>query len=424
MTRVPSWINGTIIWGDKTLQASTFADDPNPHVNPVPADLDWNSLRADYISQTDAIAQTIASAFGIGGTPASGIVMLVNDNPLGNPITSTAPVVLSVGNTSANKLGVANIQYYLVGSTGVVDLNGQSNPSMYGLNFVPTMSNTGAATTVNVLAGAKVLPRTTGLGSNTITSLIGLEVGFAHLSTIPTVTNAYGVKIDPFGRSTYAAAYGVDIGAITGPTVKVGIREQSTGVNLLSSKTRIGDQTTPTEVLESAANILAATNLKQNTSPGSPVSVGTANSAGSSVLVPALDHVHNAAHPLLDGSLDNDTAAGSVTRGDVIVGNSTPQWKRLGIGPSGQYLRSNGTDIGYSAIQSSDLPPTPFSVQDNGGNVVGSQSTVQFSNNGGVQFQITNDTVNNRVIVAASHAFTPPVFPPQPTFTSGWGGGW
>jgi hypothetical protein len=47
---------------------------------------------------------------------------------------------------------------------------------------------------------------------------------------------------------------------------------------------------------------------------------------------------------LLDGSAHTDTAAGTVVRGDVIVGNSTPKWARLALGTVGRVLRSDGTD--------------------------------------------------------------------------------
>ena len=50
---------------------------------------------------------------------------------------------------------------------------------------------------------------------------------------------------------------------------------------------------------------------------------------------------------LLDGSAHTDTVAGTVVRGDVIVGNSTPKWARLAIGSAGRVLRSNGTDTDW-----------------------------------------------------------------------------
>jgi len=64
MARVPAWTLGTIFWGDKTLQAAQFADDPNPNAHPQPSDTDLNSLIADYVSETDSNAQTIASVLG------------------------------------------------------------------------------------------------------------------------------------------------------------------------------------------------------------------------------------------------------------------------------------------------------------------------------------------------------------------------
>jgi hypothetical protein len=63
------------------------------------------------------------------------------------------------------------------------------------------------------------------------------------------------------------------------------------------------------------------------------------------------------AHAILDGSVHTDSAAGAVARGALIVGQGeTPKWTRLLIGTSGKYLRSDGTDAGWSAIGSADLP--------------------------------------------------------------------
>lgn len=48
-------------------------------------------------------------------------------------------------------------------------------------------------------------------------------------------------------------------------------------------------------------------------------------------------------HDLLDGTLDQDTVAGSVVAGDVIVGNTTPKWSRLAVGTPGQLLSPRGS---------------------------------------------------------------------------------
>ncbi len=368
MARVPAWTLGTIAWGDKILQAAQFADDPNPHTNPQPSDIDINSLIADYVSKTDANSQTIASALGLGTIPSANQLCLIQDNAFGSPITVASPTILTLSPASSpqSKLGLSNQTYNYLSAAGSLDVNGQTSPNLTGLLFQPTLINSGAAVTMPNVVAIKAIPKTTSFGANTITNLIGVEVGTVHLISNPTVTSAYGVKIDAMGKSTYATIYGIDIGTLTG-TTKIGIREQSTGVNLLTGKTRFGDQTTPTETLEALGNILATTNLKQSTSPGTPATVGTANAAGAGPLVPWLDHVHKADHALLDGSLINDSLAGTVARGDLIAGNATPKWARLAVGTVGQYLKTDGTDVLWKTFEQAEAASTP---------VAGATSTV------------------------------------------------
>ena len=52
-------------------------------------------------------------------------------------------------------------------------------------------------------------------------------------------------------------------------------------------------------------------------------------------------------HPLLS-STHSDTQTATAIRGAIIVGNSTPAWSRLTLGPAGSMLRSTGTDLQYS----------------------------------------------------------------------------
>lgn len=52
-------------------------------------------------------------------------------------------------------------------------------------------------------------------------------------------------------------------------------------------------------------------------------------------------------HNLLS-STHSDTLTGSIARGDVIVGNSTPKWARLAVGTAGKFLRTDGTDVTWS----------------------------------------------------------------------------
>jgi hypothetical protein len=55
-------------------------------------------------------------------------------------------------------------------------------------------------------------------------------------------------------------------------------------------------------------------------------------------------------HNLLDGSVHSDTVAQSVSRGSLIVGNSTPKWDELVIGGASTLLKSDGTDASWGTV--------------------------------------------------------------------------
>jgi hypothetical protein len=54
-----------------------------------------------------------------------------------------------------------------------------------------------------------------------------------------------------------------------------------------------------------------------------------------------------APHAILSAT-HTDTLVGTVVRGDVIVGNSTPAWARLARGSANAFLRTDGTDVAWS----------------------------------------------------------------------------
>ncbi|KKL26577.1 hypothetical protein LCGC14_2393900, partial [marine sediment metagenome] len=63
-----------------------------------------------------------------------------------------------------------------------------------------------------------------------------------------------------------------------------------------------------------------------------------------------------AAHAILDGGTSHtDSVADGVTRGSIIIGNSTPKWDELVLGATKTYLRSDGTDPAWSTIASSEV---------------------------------------------------------------------
>ncbi|KKK94727.1 hypothetical protein LCGC14_2679950, partial [marine sediment metagenome] len=64
-------------------------------------------------------------------------------------------------------------------------------------------------------------------------------------------------------------------------------------------------------------------------------------------LTAASSGVGGGGHEILSAT-HTDALAGTVVRGDVIIGNTTPAWARLGLGAAGTILRSNGSDLGYT----------------------------------------------------------------------------
>lgn len=55
-------------------------------------------------------------------------------------------------------------------------------------------------------------------------------------------------------------------------------------------------------------------------------------------------------HALLDGTENNDTVAQTPSRGSLIVGNSTPKWDELVIGSASTLLQSDGTDASWNTV--------------------------------------------------------------------------
>jgi len=59
-------------------------------------------------------------------------------------------------------------------------------------------------------------------------------------------------------------------------------------------------------------------------------------------------------HNLLS-TTHSDTEADTVVQGDLIVGGSTPTWERLALGASGTFLKSDGSNPSWLALQASDI---------------------------------------------------------------------
>lgn len=81
-----------------------------------------------------------------------------------------------------------------------------------------------------------------------------------------------------------------------------------------------------------------------------------------------------ATHTLLNGTTHSDTVSQTVSRGSLVVGNSTPRWDELVIGSTSKHLYSNGTDAtweNFSVLSqvTPDLSADSFPIYDNSGAV-------------------------------------------------------
>jgi hypothetical protein len=85
--------------------------------------------------------------------------------------------------------------------------------------------------------------------------------------------------------------------------------------------------------------------------PGSNISISNTNGAGNTNIDITITGTGGGggSNALLDGSSHTDTLAGTVARGDLIIGNSTPKWARVALKRAGSNFTSDGTDANWRA---------------------------------------------------------------------------
>ena len=98
------------------------------------------------------------------------------------------------------------------------------------------------------------------------------------------------------------------------------------------------------------------------------------------------------ANALLDGSVHSDTVADTVTRGRLIIGNSTPAWGGLAVGGASTVLLSDGTDPSWSTILNAHVNASAalaYSKMQNTSGILGMRGIVKTA----------DETVNNSTVM-------------------------
>ncbi|MBM3136209.1 MAG: hypothetical protein FJZ89_13205, partial [Chloroflexi bacterium] len=129
---------------------------------------------------------------------------------------------------------------------------------------------------------------------------------------------------------------GLNVGSATGAAS--GQVKASAGLDLAGSKF----------VVDSSGNLTAVNNVAYSWPAAQGGATTYLTNNGSGTLTWATTAT-TTAHNVLSAT-HGDTAAGTVVRGDIIYGNSTPAWARLAVGAANAFLRTDGTDTGWSSF--------------------------------------------------------------------------
>lgn len=298
-----------------------------------------------------SVAMTVAptSVFGISGTPItiSGTLALTLDNQTGN-IVLASPSGGGSGEPAFRSL---------------VDADVPNDITIAGTNIVTwvAVNKTGSSL-------ADLATRSAGdLSTGTLALARLTDSGTANLPLV-----AGGGAGDPVFEA-------LDINTAANITGQL---------NAANFPTLTGDITTAGGAL---ATTLANTAVSA-ASYGSSTQVATFT-VDSKGRLTAASNVTVSTVALLDASRHSDTASDAPTRGSVIIGNSSSLWDELVVGTSGQFLRTDGTDITWG-VDGSSLTTL------NAGNI---SSGVLALNRGGTAAGLT--AVNGGVVYSTATVF-------------------
>ena len=164
----------------------------------------------------------------------------------------------------------------------------------------------------------------------------GYDDSLGRFTFIPDAVNTGEVFTGAVGNVQFGAAYLTSLNISTGSSDTYFLGTDGTGAGNWTSINNLA--------LDSSPNGTEDYVMTWDGSAGKHKKVLLTNIGGSAT-----------PHNLLDGTVNIDTVAASVQRGDIIVGNPSAKWDRLSKGTSGQYLKSNGTDVLYATIDISEV---------------------------------------------------------------------
>lgn len=243
------------------------------------------------------------------------------------------------------------------GNNVIVKTGGRGKPKYEG----------GASTAVSHAAGAKIMITDTWKNYADAATAIAtkLDTAGGTITGSLTITNDLIVSDDTqvIGDLTLTTPLSIasgGTGAITDTLARAALSAAKSGAN--SDITSLASLSTPLSVAQggTGANTLASNNLIKgngtgavaNLAPGTAGQVVTSN--GTDWLASDAPIV-GTAKALLSNVNTTDGNNDGVTRGALVVGNSTPKWSKLAVGVDGQVLKSDGTDVLWGSLY-----PTQF----------------------------------------------------------------
>lgn len=255
----------------------------------------------------------------------------------GAPVFSASPTLTNLtvtgtitGNVTGNITGNAATATALQTPRNIngVAFNGTANIT------VTAAAGTLTGTTLNATVVNSSLTSVGTLATLTVTATItGSVSGNAATATaLQTARTINGVSFDGTANITVTAA----AGTLTGTTLNATVVSSS----LTSVGTLTGGTTGAGFTIQFGVSTLTGT------IPTARLGSGTADNTtflrgDQTWATPAGGG--GGTHVLLDSSVHTDTLTGTVVRGDLVVGNSTPKWARLAF-TANRFLKGNATD--------------------------------------------------------------------------------